>query len=103
MRYREDGEGRGGVPGDAEAIGLDEEVVLAALGECGVPVPHGGPLRPAAAAELSADEGGEGEQRRPRRHRRARIPREGLSGGGGGGGGGGHGRGVGGGGRRGGW
>jgi hypothetical protein len=73
--YGEDGEGGCGVPGDAEAVGLDEEVVLAALGEAGVAVAQGRALG-APRAELAADECGQGQRRRqaplPRggRHRR---------------------------------
>jgi len=73
--YGEDGERGRGVPGDAEAVGLDEEVVLAALGEAGVAVAQGRALG-APRAELAADECGQGQRRRqaplPRggRHRR---------------------------------
>jgi len=73
--YGEDGERGCGVPGDAEAVGLDEEVVLAALGEAGVAVAQGRALG-APRAELAADECGQGQRRRqaplPRggRHRR---------------------------------
>jgi hypothetical protein len=63
VEHREDGEGGGGVPGDAEAVGLDEEVVLAALGEAGVAVAEGGALG-APGAELAADESGEWQRRR---------------------------------------
>jgi len=69
--YGEDGERGCGVPGDAEAVGLDEEVVLAALGEAGVAVAQGRALG-APRAELAADECGQGQRRR-----QAPLPRGG--------------------------
>jgi len=60
--YSEDGERGGRVSGDAEAVGLDEEVVLAALGEARVAVAHVRALG-AVAAELAADQSGQGQRR----------------------------------------
>jgi hypothetical protein len=62
-QYSEDGEGRGGVAGDAEAVGLDKKVVLPALGEAGVAVAQGRALG-ASSAELAPDQRGQGQRRR---------------------------------------
>ena len=62
-QYGEDGEGRGGVAGDAEAVGLDEEVVFPALGEAGVAVAQGRALG-ASGSELAPDQRDQGQRRR---------------------------------------
>lgn len=53
--YRKDRKGGGGVAGDPETVGPDEEVVLPPLGEGGVAIPDGR-LLGLATAELAADE-----------------------------------------------
>jgi hypothetical protein len=60
--YSENGESGGRVVGDAEAVGLDEEVVLAALGEARVAVSHQRALG-TVAAELAADQSGQRQHR----------------------------------------
>lgn len=73
VSYREDGEGGGGVPGDALAgVGAEQREVLALAGAVGLPAQHVRPFHP-LLGHLPPQQ--HSQRHRPRRRRRHRHRR----------------------------